>query len=138
MSDRSKQSLIKVTISASSSISDWCCISNTSSCFLCFFGLELLKKLVYCIAYTELYIANHSLDLISSFSILKETFSLVLIKIETKLFLKLSWWIFQNWIRIYKSGAKNKDKLVPLPSACFFACVIALSTHLYFNLQNVV
>jgi len=45
---------------------------------------------VYGIGYNELYIANHPLDLISSFSILKETFSLVLIKIETKLFLKLS------------------------------------------------
>ena len=27
----------------------------------------------------------------------------------------------------------NKDKLVPLPSAGFLACIIALSTHLYLD-----
>ena len=44
----------------------------------------------------------------------------------------------QNWNKIYESETNNKDKLVPLPSASFFACVIALSSHLYFNSQNVV
>ena len=122
-----KRSFIKVTISAKSSISDWCWISKTSSCFLCFHWLNYISENIkghfnreienleapgwsiyfqlidlpkFNCFQLNMYFANHSLDFISSFNILKETFSLVLIKIETKLFLKLSWWIFvSDWFQ---------------------------------------